>query len=335
MKIIFITRLFYPHIGGVEKHVYKISKNLISYGHQVTIITENHGFKSEENLDGINIIRINQGKEDWFKKFRIWKEIWKLKKIILDSDVVHCHDIFFWYFPLKILYFNKPVYITFHGYEGYPLKNRAVLGRKLAEILSKGNICIGSFIQSWYGTKPDYISYGGADMIKNKNINNKYSAFFIGRLSNDTGINTYLSAYKVIRSRYSKFTLTVVGEGLLKKHIDSSVNYIGVKRDPKSYYINHHYAFVSGYLTILEALIAKRPVIAVYDNPLKKDYLELTPFAKFITIVNSDNEIIAIIEKYLANPELEKKKVEQGFLWAKDQTWERVSDLYLQLWGKQ
>ncbi|KKQ93581.1 MAG: hypothetical protein UT19_C0010G0025, partial [Candidatus Woesebacteria bacterium GW2011_GWB1_39_10b] len=28
MKVLFLTRLYWPHVGGVEKHVYEIGKRL-------------------------------------------------------------------------------------------------------------------------------------------------------------------------------------------------------------------------------------------------------------------------------------------------------------------
>lgn len=40
MKILFFARLFYPHIGGVEKHLFEISTRLTAMGHEVTIVTE-------------------------------------------------------------------------------------------------------------------------------------------------------------------------------------------------------------------------------------------------------------------------------------------------------
>src|SRR5258708_682700 len=134
MKIVFICRLFYPHIGGVEKHVMEISTRLINKGHEVTVITE--AFENaplEEKINRIKVYRIATGAEDKFKKFRIWKEMWHLKKIIEEADIVHCHDVFFWYMPFRLLYPRKCVYTTFHGYESYPIRKSAVAVRKLSE----------------------------------------------------------------------------------------------------------------------------------------------------------------------------------------------------------
>ncbi|MDO8659724.1 MAG: glycosyltransferase, partial [Candidatus Parcubacteria bacterium] len=163
MKVLFLTRLFYPHIGGVEKHVLEISKILIKKGYKVIVVAEKHqdNLRNKEEFNGITIYRIDVGNNQWFKKFKIWW--WFIKHIgfLKKADIIHCHDVFFWYLPFRFLFLKKPVYTTFHGYESYPISKRAIFVRKISEILSWGNICIGDYIKKWYGTKPTYISYGG------------------------------------------------------------------------------------------------------------------------------------------------------------------------------
>ena len=93
MTILFFAKRFYPEIGGVEKHVLEIGKRLVKKGNRVIVVTElekntnNVNYHSASKsatlagkVDGIEIYRINPGKNNWFKKFRIWKELWRLKK---------------------------------------------------------------------------------------------------------------------------------------------------------------------------------------------------------------------------------------------------------------
>ena len=40
VRILFLTRSFYPSIGGVEKHILELSKVLIAKGHKISVITE-------------------------------------------------------------------------------------------------------------------------------------------------------------------------------------------------------------------------------------------------------------------------------------------------------
>ena len=41
MKILFLTHYVWPHIGGVERHVDCVTKELQLKGHEVKIISEN------------------------------------------------------------------------------------------------------------------------------------------------------------------------------------------------------------------------------------------------------------------------------------------------------
>ena len=60
MNILFLTRLYYPHIGGVEKHVEKISQELIKLGHKITIVTEQYDkqLKKTDTHQDVTIYRI-------------------------------------------------------------------------------------------------------------------------------------------------------------------------------------------------------------------------------------------------------------------------------------
>src|ERR1035437_8309253 len=182
MKIVFLARKFYPEIGGVEKHVLEICKRLVKQGHRVVVITELEKNTNGQNyhllpesakpmgkVEGIEIYRIDVGKQGWLKKFKIWIQLWKLRQLISSADVVHCHDVFFWYLPIMFLFPFKNVYTTFHGYEGNAIPTKkAIAMHKLAEKLSRGNICVGDFLQKWYGTKPTFVTYGAVNLNDDK-----------------------------------------------------------------------------------------------------------------------------------------------------------------------
>ena len=338
MTVLFFSRLFYPHIGGVEKHVLEVSRNLIKRGHKVIVVTEK--FKTDlgtrGKINGIEVYRIPVGRIEWLKKFRIWIWLWEKRKLIEAADIVHCHDVFFWYFPFRFLFPKKPIFTTFHGYESYPISKKAIWIRKISEELSFGTICIGSFMRKWYGTKPKFISYGGVNIVKSlrSKIKSQKSAVFVGRLDEQTGVRTYVEAIKSIRKKIPDFEFIVVGDGKFKKEINKEVEVLGFKRNPEKYLKSYRFAFVSRYLSILEAMAAKRLVFAVYNNPLKKDYLTRAPFAKFINVAGSKEELSAMILNFLKYPKKEKRMVDKAFEWAKDQSWEKIADLYLTLWKR-
>lgn len=345
MTILFLTRLFYPHIGGVEKHVMELGKRLVAKGHKIIVVTEElQGNIADRNTafkEGIEIYRIPVGSRNWSKKFRIWFWLFKNRGLITNSDIIHCHDVCFWYLPFRFLYPRKPVFTTFHGYESYPVSLKAIIIRKISEKLSFGNICIGDFIKKWYGTKPDYVSYGAVEIPQlslrgeqRRNNLSQPSAVFIGRLDDQTGILTYNEAFKILRKKYPKFEFLVVGEGSYKNLINKAAKVIGFQKDPEKYFQSYRFAFISRYLSILEAMAGKRLVFAVYDNPVKEDYLKMAPFAEFIIIEDKAENLVYQVEKIINNPKIEQEMVEKAFEWVKNQTWEEMTKIYIKLWEK-
>lgn len=345
MNILFFTRLFYPHIGGVEKHVSEISKVLIAKGHKVTIITEDLSTKDipiylqskgriQEKVNEIKIYRVPVGEDDWFKKFTTWNWLFKHRILIKNADIIHTHDVFFWYLPFRFLCPFKKVFTTFHGYESYPISKKSIFIRKISEKLSFGNICVGEFMKKWYGTKPSYTTYGGVNIARNEvKIKNKMSAVFIGRLDEQTGILEYVKAVKLIREKIPNFKFEIIGDGKFRQEVEGNFKVIGFKKDPERYFSKYHFAFVSRYLSILEAMVAKRLVFALYDNPLKKDYLKMTPFANFINIVGSEKELTNLVFYFLKNSKKEEEMTHKAFDWVRNQSWENLTNVYLKIWG--
>lgn len=373
MRILFLCARYSPEIGGVEKHVFEITRRLAKLGHEILIITEDkrtgsnsqgakyHSYPSSDNqiynikkidksalsegprIDKTTIYYLKFGPSGKAKLLRIWWSIWKLKQFIQTSDVIHCHDVFIWYLPFRFIFPFKKVYTTFHGYESYPIRSQAKVIRKLSEKLSFGNICIGEFIKKWYHTVPTFVSYGGTEVPRSKiqiPNNSKYqiskfkrhSAIFVGRLDEQTGILTYLEAVRLIRKKHPKFEFTIVGDGRFGQEAKKVGKVLGFKTDIQVYLYTGQFAFISRYLGMLEAMVAKRLVIAVFDNPVKKDYLKMSPFASYADICSSPDEVAQQVLYYLKHPQEQRKKVEKAYRWASQQTWEKVVKLYLKLW---
>lgn len=357
MTILFFARRFYPLIGGVEKHVLEVGKRLVQEGHRVIVITEyekNANIKNQQSLslsatiEGIEIIRIKAGNDGKLKKFKIWFELLKHLKVISSSDVVHCHDVFFWYLPFRFIFPFKKVYTTFHGYEGNKIPNKkAIFMHKLAEILSYGNICVGDFLKKWYGTKPTYMTYGAVDLrkIKNekeniKNTDEILKIVFLGRLEEETGIMEYLKAFKEVSEKYKELRLVVLGDGSqaykakeYAKNNKLNVEFRGFVKNINTELDRASFVFVSRYLGVLESLMSKKYVLAVYNNEIKKDYLQMAPFADFISISKNSSEIEDELIKYISDEKLKALKISKGYTWVKNQTWGKMADMYLKLWS--
>ncbi len=366
MTIVFFCRLFYPHIGGVETHVLEVGKRLVREGHKVIVITEeisgkdipvyqsrSSSAKVTGEVEGIKIHRIpvkrdsgvsfdsaQDRQNDGGKKFRIWWWLWQHKDLIKNADIVHCHDVFFWYLPFRFLFPNKPIFTTFHGYETkFPPSKKAILIRKISEWLSNGNICIGEYVKKWYGASSKYVTYGGVN-IRNYHatVRGSYAKgikiLFIGRLEEDAGIPIYLRVMDVLKKRRVRFTFEACGDGSFRKRVERFGKVYGFVSDLAPYIKSSDFVFASSYLSILEAMAAKKMVFSVYGNLLKKDYLKMAPFGKWIIIENSPQRVVDKI-LYLTQHQKEREElVNKSYEWVEKQTWEKVTSMYVDLWRK-
>lgn len=66
------------------------------------------------------------------------------------------------------------------------------------------------------------------------------------------------------------------------------------------------FVFTTGYLGMLEAYIRRKPVLTTWNNPIKEDYIKMHP--------------------------MYGKTVPERYRWAKEQTWDKLADLYEKLW---
>jgi glycosyltransferase involved in cell wall biosynthesis len=343
LNILFLTGSFYPSTGGVEKHILKLSEQLINDHHKVTIVT--YGSNVDNKFFIHNSIEIFLIPKKW-KHFNsinafifFFKNIFKLK----NFDLIHVHDYFyFWnwvmpfYFYIKIL--RKKLYITFHGWEGiFPPRVNVIIKRKIIEKLASGNICVGDFITKWYHTKPTLVTYGAVDIDNNYDFESENIFLFIGRLSIDTGIMNYLNAWLLFEDS-NNFRLYIAGDGELKNDI---INFIDNNKIDNIFLLGHvkdidyfickaKVILTSGYLGILEAFINKKPVISFYNNPLKKDYLEMIPNSKKLFWIASDENTLKNLFSIVLNDE---SKISHALDFAKKHQWKDMKQLYYNLWS--
>lgn len=335
LKLVFLCRLYRPHIGGVEKHVEELSKRLRARGYDVTIIAEQHSFvlPFHERIGGVEIYRIPI--PALRSKFGVW--VWTLRHIVLflKADLVHAHDVFWWYLPLRCLLWWKPVYTTFHGYEGVDRPTgKAIRSRKVSERLSKGTICIGDWMRTWYGAHPTAVSYGAASFVQSPAPKNN-RAVFLGRLSEDTGILDYMRGVALMKGEIS---LDIYGEGPLLHDVQTFcsrftfVQYRGTTLFPEKILKSCRFACVSRYLSMIEAMQCGRYVFAQWNNAIKRDYLLSFPPISHTSMFTLPEEFAQEMRYILDHAKIETREIAAAHDWASGQTWNAVADLYENLW---
>ncbi len=349
MRILMFAWVFWPHVGGVEKHVERVGRVLVRRGHEVKVFTVAHdrNLPEREEHDGIEVLRFQKrNPDDWERRRIMW---WLFRRFDLFrwAQVIHCHDFMtfhYWYLPFRFLYFRKPVYITFHGYEGYPLSSRIIRIRRFDNRMVWGSLAIGDFIVRWYGTHHDFISYGGVDVPPgDPGEPETDAALFVGQLREDTSILVYLDALRELRTTYGiDLPLDVCGDGPLRREVERRIerdglNVImhGMVHDTTPYLLRCRFAFVSSYLAILEAMVYRQAVFSVYGNPLKRDYLCLIPQAeRMLSISSGPSEIAREVAALMADRTKLAERLDAAHRFARAHSWEQMADLYLSLYRR-
>lgn len=337
MNILFITPSFYPHIGGVEKHIEKIGE-ILQKQHTLTVLTEaaEEDLPADEVWKGIQVKRIPLGNiTESQKKWKLWNWILHNRQWLSQFDLIHIHDVFFWVIPL--LFFRHPrLYMTFHGYEGSEAPTlKQKMWHQLAAKVCRANICIGGFHEKWYGIHPTMTSFGAVEASKLKTIKTD-RIVYVGRLHEDTGILTCIKA--LVGTGYQ---LDVYGDGPQRQMAEDLARQLGVEAVFHGFDSNisqrlstYKVVFISRYLGILEAFSQQVPIIASYNNEIKFDYLTLTPFHQWISILSSSDDVRRRLLDILDGKRKTDSAVKSGYAWAMKQTWGKLAQQYEKLWSE-
>jgi len=342
-SIVQLAPFYFPHLGGVEKHLLKVNRELQQRGYDIAVITQQHlpDLPLKEKVEGSVVIRLKTSggsHGSWIRKTKyklsIWQGVFNHLPLLRKAEIIQIHDVFFWLLPFLVFLPRKKLFMTFHGYEGgEKIGSRQRFWHQLASKLTQNNLCIGAFHQRWYGVQPGQISYGAvATRPTPPKKQPRRRLVFIGRLHPDTGIMAHLEALKILQNKNPKYRLDVYGDGpqmpvaaaYTKKHRLNAV-FHGFSHKTEELVGKYQVAFVSGYLSILEALAAKTLPICFYDNNLRKEYLESTPFSQWLIKASNPRQIAQAV---LNDEQLHQKAVS----WAKKQSWTKLTNNYQQLW---
>jgi len=253
MKILQISSVPVTYLGGTEKVIFELSKELAKKNEvtilQTTLYEKGKKFKREEEIHKIKIITC---KNDFFLRgYGYSKEFKKtLKKIWKDYDVIHVHGHgrFTSNYVIRKLADKKPVIYTAHGFF-HSSKSRRI--KKVYNKIFKNNSKrVKIFTALTELEKRQYLKLGvpekkiviipnGIDLKKfkkskkKKYFENKYpTLLYVGRIHGSKGLQYVLNAIKDI-----KINFLIVGKDqgyrkileikARKNHLEGRVKFLG------------------------------------------------------------------------------------------------------------
>lgn len=116
-RVLLVSRVFWPNLGGIEKHVQWLGAHLVRRGHTVDVVTLNRSFEDGstyppfDRVDGMRVFRVP------FAGSTRYPIAPRVVRFVADYDVVHVHAIDFladWLVATRPWH-GRPVVLSTHG----------------------------------------------------------------------------------------------------------------------------------------------------------------------------------------------------------------------------
>ncbi|MFN7142717.1 MAG: glycosyltransferase family 4 protein, partial [Myxococcota bacterium] len=117
LRVLLVARVFWPNIGGIERHVQWLAEQLVRRGHIADVVTLNRSFEDGsayppyDRLNGVNIWRVP------FVGSTRYPIAPRVARFVSRYDVVHVHAVDFladWLVATK-RWHGRPVVLSTHG----------------------------------------------------------------------------------------------------------------------------------------------------------------------------------------------------------------------------
>ncbi len=358
LRIALVSDAYYPHVGGIQEHIYHLGIELIKRGHYVKVITGSSGNDSApHDLEVIRIGRVIQiPANKSFSKLTVdFGMVSKLRKIFKNEkfDIVHVHGVLGPFLPLYSHLLSPSTSIhTFHAAFdeslGY-LASKKLLQKYMKKI--DGFITVSEAARSSISKYLPYrykIIPNGVDIErfnpKHKRLN-KFRGkspiiLFVGRFEPRKGLKFLFLSFNQIIKKVQDAALVVVGKGRLRDYYRSFLSKralenvyfegkVSMEMLPSYFttcdiFCSPAYTGESFGIILLEALASGRTVIAAdiqgYRTVIKDGY-------NGILVRPKDTDAITdAVLRIIANKELKNKLIENGLQSVRQYSWKAVAE---------
>jgi alpha-1,3-mannosyltransferase len=224
LRILQVSRQFYPSTGGVERFTKDLCHNLLNHGFKCDVLTLNRSFDNDTTLPGDDLvegIRVRRIPYWGFKRLFIAPTV---LHYLPEYDVVHIHNLDFFsdYLIMTKPLHNKPVVVSTHG--GFFHTSRMALFKKIyfhtltPLFLSHANEVVASsahdydiFVRSVPKIKliENAVDFGQLSNVV-KDINSGLM-LYVGRLAENKHVDNLIRCLVKVRKVVPQAQLALVG----------------------------------------------------------------------------------------------------------------------------
>jgi glycosyltransferase involved in cell wall biosynthesis len=227
VRLLFLTPLYVPWVGGLENFVRQLIAELRQRDHEIMVVTSHAGLTWErDEVDGVEVLRVpahrSVGRRDAAELLRIQAELVRILTSF-EPDVVHSHDAgpVLWLYNRAARRRPRPVVVTLHIVMTHHFDGALdVLGKLLREAdwVTGVSQAVAEDTLTYEPSVADRIS-----VIRNAIAPSTTPAtavpvdpprlLCIGRLVPQKGFDIALDALALLAADHPSVTLSVAGEG--------------------------------------------------------------------------------------------------------------------------
>ena len=240
MRIVQVVHSFYPAIGGIEQHVYHLSKELVKQGHEVIVHTTGKG---KEGIDGVTV------KYHWALSLPFFSSVNLSPGLVLSllrerADVFASHgygSTMPYWTALVAWLKGKPFVFTLHGYprlrgvEGifqwfYKIFIASIFLRIAKKIIIVSRATERDIEKEADARKIVYIPNGVSGVFFQIKKQKSNAIAYIGRFDRYKRIDMLIEAFAEVKKEFPELELTLIGrdEGI-RAELEAAAKRAGVE----------------------------------------------------------------------------------------------------------
>ncbi len=348
MKILFVSDIYYPHVGGVSEHIYNLANQFERKGHSVSILTAN--IEGDLRPDEERVIRV--GRSIVIPANRSCSRITygvsgsKLFMIVNKFDVIHIHGTLAPTLPILALRVSRKTNIfTFHPtfessvpfkvFKGYLQNYFKRINGKIAVSRTARN-SIARYLPGVYRIIPNGVDTERFKPGKSIKDSSK-EILFVGRIEPRKGLQFLIHAFPIVKKVIPEATLTVVGGSYketklnIPKEFGDSIHFLGFVAPlelPEIFrratiFISPAITGESFGIVLIEAMASGVPVIAS-DIPGYRCVIEDEKNGLLVPPADSKGIARAII-RVMKDEALQSSLINGGLKSAECYSWDKIS----------
>ncbi len=338
LRILQVTARYFPYLGGIETHVFEVSRRMAAGGVDVTVLTTDprNNLPSTEVADGVRIIRVPAypRRKDYYYAPEISHVLRRA-----TWDVVHVQGCHTFVAPLAMLAARRahiPYVLTFHtgGHSsGWRNSIRGVQWRVQRPLYRRARRLIGvSQFEAEYFQRVlrlpvsqfSVVQNGGnlpaIDQDTEEGAEEFPHIVSIGRLERYKGHHRAIAAMPYLLQRYPRATLRIIGAGPYESVLRGLAQQQGLEKCvsigaippedrggmARALMRAHVVMLLSDYeahpIAVMEAVALGRPVLVTATSGLKE--MADNQLATAIPLKSSPSDIAAAIAQQLDRPHI-------------------------------